>query len=147
MFNIKVDYPSSDEEEQILMQTTRTEKPEVRKVLSARAILNLQKLVGTVAVSEYIINYVARLVRATRPKDETAPQFVKELVDWGPAPGRAVPDQRRQGPGRDGWPLQRRHRRHQTIAVPVLRHRISTNFQAQAEGMGTEDIIRGCSRK
>lgn len=68
MFNIKVGYPSSSEEEQILMATTRSEKPEVRKVLSGRAIVNIQKLVGSVAVSEYIVKYVARLVRATRPK-------------------------------------------------------------------------------
>src|SRR6478735_4495210 len=72
MFNIKVDYPTAMEEEQILAATTRNEKPEVRKVLSGRAIMNLQKLVGTVAVSEYIIKYVARLVRATRPNDAAA---------------------------------------------------------------------------
>ena len=58
MFNIKVDYPSADEEERILASTTRGEKVEVRKVLSGKAILNLQKLVGTVAVSEYIVQYV-----------------------------------------------------------------------------------------
>ena len=58
MFNIKVDYPSADEEERILASTTRGEKPEVRKVLSGKAILNLQKLVGKVAVSEYIVQYV-----------------------------------------------------------------------------------------
>jgi MoxR-like ATPase len=67
MFNIKVDYPTADEEEQILAQTTRGEKVEVRKVLSGKAIVNLQGLVGKVAVSEYIVQYVARLVRATRP--------------------------------------------------------------------------------
>ena len=69
MFNIKVDYPSADEEERILAQTTRGEKVEVRKVLSGKAIVNLQSLVGKVAVSEYIVQYVARLVRSTRPKD------------------------------------------------------------------------------
>src|SRR4051794_22673123 len=68
MFNIKVDYPTATEEEQILASTTRNEKPEVNKILSGRAIVNLQTLVGKVAVSEYIIKYVARLVRATRPK-------------------------------------------------------------------------------
>src|SRR5918992_4534398 len=82
MFNIKVDYPSSDEEERILASTTRQERPEVRKVLSGKAILNLQKLVGSVAVSEYIIKYVSRLVRATRPKDDSAPEFVREFIDW-----------------------------------------------------------------
>src|SRR5580692_2530822 len=69
MFNIKVNYPTLEEEERILASTTRGERPEVRKVLNGRAILNLQKLVNSVAVSEYIIKYVSRLVRATRPKD------------------------------------------------------------------------------
>ena len=73
MFNIKVDYPTAEEEERILATTTRSEKAEVRKVLSGKAILNLQKLVGTVAVSEYIVQYVSRLVRATRPKDAIGP--------------------------------------------------------------------------
>src|SRR5215467_2358950 len=72
MFNIKVDYPTADEEEQILSFTTRNEKPEVRKVLAGKAIVNLQALVGKVAVSEYIVKYVSRLVRATRPKDASA---------------------------------------------------------------------------
>jgi len=142
MFNIKVGYPTSDEEEKILAQTTRTEKVEVRKILSSRAIVNLQKLVHSVAVSEYIVKYVSRLVRATRPKDETAPEFVKELVDWGAGPragqnlingGKALAAM----DGRFSVAIDDVKR----IAVPVLRHRLSTNFQAQAEGMSTEDVI------
>jgi MoxR-like ATPase len=142
MFNIKVGYPSADEEEKILTQTTRTEKVEVRKILSARAIINLQKLVHSVAVSEYIVKYVARIVRATRPKDETAPQFVKDLVDWGAGPragqflingGKALAAM----DGRFSVAIDDVKK----IAVPVLRHRLSTNFQAQAEGMTTEDVI------
>lgn len=142
MFNIKVDYPSASEEEQILTATTRNDKPEVSQVLSARAILNLQKLVGSVAVSEYIIKYVASLVRATRPKDESAPEFVQELVDWGAGPragqflihgGKALAAM----DGRFTVSIEDV----QKVAVPVLRHRVSTNFQAQAEGMTTEDVI------
>src|SRR5882672_6898371 len=142
MFNIKVDYPSLSEEELILSATTRNEKPEVRKVLSGRAILNLQKLVGSVAVSEYIIKYVARLVRSTRPKSDGAPDFVRELVDWGAGPragqflihgGKALAAM----DGRYSVAIEDVRK----IAEPVLRHRISTNFQAQAEGMGTEDVI------
>jgi len=142
MFNIKVDYPSAAEEEQILTATTRSEKPEVRKVLSGRAILNLQKLVGSVAVSEYVVKYVARLVRATRPKDPSAPPFVRELVDWGAGPragqfliqgGKALAAME----GRFSVSLDDVKK----IAIPVLRHRISTNFQAQAEGLTTEDVI------
>ncbi len=143
MFNIKVGYPSADEEEKILTQTTRTEKVEVRKILSSRAIVNLQKLVHSVAVSEYIVKYVARLVRATRPKDDTAPQFVKDLVDWGAGPragqflingGKALAAM----DGRFSVAIDDIKK----IAVPVLRHRLSTNFQAQAEGMSTEDVIQ-----
>src|SRR5208283_4443772 len=78
MFNIKVDYPTANEEERILAQTTRGEKVEVRKVLSGKAIVNLQGLVDKVAVSEYIVQHVARLVRSTRPKDASAPKFVQE---------------------------------------------------------------------
>ncbi len=142
MFNIKVGYPSAEEEERILASTTRTEKVEVRKILSARAITNLQKLVNSVAVSEYIVKYVARLVRATRPKDETAPQFVRDLIDWGAGPragqnlingGKALAAM----DGRFSVAIDDIRK----IAVPVLRHRISANFQAQAEGMGTDDII------
>ena len=142
MFNIKVGYPTSDEEERILAQTTRHDKPEVRKILSSKAIVNLQKLVFSVAVSEYIVKYVARLVRATRPRDATAPSYVKELVDWGAGPragqfliqgGKALAAMS----GRFSVSIEDVRK----IAIPVLRHRISTNFQAQAEGMTNEDII------
>ncbi|MEZ6110516.1 MAG: MoxR family ATPase [Pirellulaceae bacterium] len=142
MFNIKVGYPSADEEERILSVTTRNERVEVNKVLSARAIVNVQKLVSSVAVSEFIVKYAARLVRATRPKDDSAPAFVRELVDWGAGPragqflingGKALAAM----DGRFSVAIDDIRK----IAVPVLRHRISTNFQAQAEGMTNEDII------
>src|SRR5215471_7686194 len=142
MFDIKVDYPSADEEQQILASTTRHERPEVAKVLSQRAILNLQKLVSSVAVSEHIIKYVSTLVRATRPKDATAPKFVRDLVDWGAGPragqflihgGKALAAM----DGRFSVAIDDVKK----IAVPVLRHRLSTNFQAQAEGMTSEAIV------
>lgn len=142
MFNIIIDYPSLDEEEKILMATTRQEKVEVRKVFSSRAILNIQKLVQSVAVSEYVIKYVARLVRATRPRDSEAPEFIKELVDWGAGPragqnlingGKAIAAME----GRFSVAIEDVKK----IAIPVLRHRIGTNFQAQAEGMTNVDII------
>jgi MoxR-like ATPase len=148
MFNIKVDYPSAAEEERILASTTRGEKVEVRKVLSSKAILNLQSLVNKVAVSEYIIQYVARIVRATRPKDDSAPAFVKDLVDWGAGPragqflihgGKALAAM----DGRFSVAIEDV----QKVAIPVLRHRISTNFQAQAEGMSNEDIIQRLIRE
>jgi MoxR-like ATPase len=142
MFNIKVDYPTLAEEEQILTATTRQDKPEVTKVLSERAILNLQKLVGSVAVSEHIIKYAASLIRATRPKDDSAPKFVKELVDWGAGPraGQFLINGGKALAAMDGR-FSVSIDDVQKVAVPVLRHRISTNFQAQAEGMTTEDVV------
>lgn len=142
MYNIKVGYPTAEEEEKILAVTSKGEKPEVRKVLSARAIVNLQRLVDNVAVSDYIIKYVARLVRSTRPADKYAPEFVKELVDWGAGPragqflikgGKALAAM----DGRFSIAIEDIRK----VAHPVLRHRISTNFQAQAEGMTPESII------
>ena len=143
MFNILVGYPTAAEEEQILMATSRNEDIDVNKILQGKAILNLQKLVGNVAVSEYIVQYVAALVRATRPADPTAPEFVRELVDWGAGPragqfliqgGKALAAL----DGRFSVSIEDVKR----ITIPVLRHRVSTNFQAQAEGLTTEDVIQ-----
>jgi len=143
MFNIKVGYPSADEEEQILTVTTRGEVEQPNKVLSGRAILNVQRLVQSVAVSPFVIRYASKLVRATRPSDDSAPAYVKQLVDWGAGPragqnliaaGKALAAM----DGRfavDPGDVQR-------IAIPVLRHRIAANFQAQAEGMTTDDIVK-----
>ncbi len=148
MFNIKVDYPSAEEEERILSVTTRQEAVEIRRVLSSKAIVNLQKLVGSVAVSQYIVQYAARLVRASRPKDPSAPKYVQELVDWGAGPragqflihgGKALAAM----DGRFSVAIDDV----QKIAVPVLRHRISTNFQAQAEGLASEDIVERLLRE
>src|SRR4029453_13900372 len=83
MFNVKVDYPNIDEEKRILSMTAKDEPGEVHKVLSGKAIVNLQKLVRSVPVGDFVIDFVTRLVRATRPKDPTAPDFVKKMVDWG----------------------------------------------------------------
>ena len=140
MFNIKVDYPTADEEDRILAQTTRGEKVEVRKILSGRAIVNLQVLVGKVAVSEYIVKYVRQLVRATRPKAGDAPKFVEDLVDWGAGPRRGnLPDSGGQGPGGDGRPLLCGHRRRaegrRACAPPPHRH--------QLPGSGRRDEHRG----
>src|ERR1700677_2135071 len=86
MFNIKVDYPSYDEEKRILELATKDEQAEITKILSARAILNMQKLVRSVPVGDYVREYAVRLVRATRPRDPEAPAFVKKMVYWGAGP-------------------------------------------------------------
>jgi MoxR-like ATPase len=143
MFNIKVDYPSYDEEKKILVTTTKDEPPELTKVLSAKAIVNLQKLVRSVPVGEYVTDYVTRLVRATRPRDPSAPDFVRKMVDWGAGTragqflimgGKAMAAM----DGRFSVAIDDAKK----VAIPVLRHRISTNFQAQAEGKTSEDVIQ-----
>jgi MoxR-like ATPase len=142
MFNIRVGYPSAAEEEQILASTTRGETATVNKVLSARAILNVQKLVASIAINPYVIRYASQLARASRPKDETAPDYIRELVDWGAGPraGQNLINGAKALAAMDGRfsvdpsDIQR-------IAKPVLRHRIATNFQARAEGLETDDII------
>jgi MoxR-like ATPase len=142
MFNIKVDYPNYDEEKRILDLATRDEPTEITKILSGRAILNMQRLIRSVPVGDFVKDYVTRLVRATRPKDPTAPEFVKKMVDWGAGPragifliqgGRAMAAM----DGRFSVAVDDIKK----VAVPVLRHRVSTNFQAQAEGKTSEDVI------
>ena len=143
MFDIRVGYPSYDEERKILSATTKGETPELKKVLSGQAIVNLQKLVTSVPISDYVVEYVTKLVRATRPADPQTPAFIKELIDWGAGPragqnlilgGKAMAAM----DGRFSVSLDDIRK----VAVPVLRHRISPNFQAQAEGQTTESLIK-----
>ncbi len=143
MFNIKVDYPNLEEEEEILTATTRGQGAEVRKVLSAKSILYLQRQINMIEIGPLTINYVARLVRATRPVDGSAPEFIRELVDWGAGPraGQYLIHGARALAAMDGRPAVsfadiRR------VAIPVLRHRLSPNFQAQAEGYDSDTIVQ-----
>ena len=143
MFFIKVDYPTIEEERRILTRKAKDETQELTKVLSSKAIVNMQKLVRSVPAGEYVVDYALRLVRASRPKDPTAPDFVQKLVDWGG--GVRAGEFLVQGgqafaamDGRFSVAIDDIKK----AAVPVLRHRISTNFQAQAEGKTSEDIIR-----
>jgi MoxR-like ATPase len=142
MFNIKVDYPSLEEEKRILALAGRGDAVELTRVLSGKAIVNLQKLVHSVAVGDYVSDYIVRLVRATRPGDPSAPDFVKKMVNFGAGPraslflaeaGRAFAAM----DGRFSVAIDDVKK----AAVPVLRHRISTNFQAQAEGKTSDDLI------
>jgi len=143
MFNIHVDYPTLAEEQKILTQTTGGQAQPLSHILSAQGIMNMQKLIYSVPVSDFVVQYVARLVRATRPHDADAPEFVREMVDWGAGPragqhlimaGKAFAAMA----GRILVSVQDIR----NAAVPVLRHRISTNFAAQAQGVGPVEIIR-----
>lgn len=142
MFNVKVDYPTFEEEERVLESTSRGEKPEVRKVLTAKSIVFLQKQIGQIEVGPMTINYVASLVRATRPNGDAAPKFVQELIDWGAGPraGQYLIAGGRAMAAMDGRPVVSLDDIRK-VAIPVLRHRIAPNFQAQAEGYTSESII------
>ena len=142
MFNVKVDYPAIDEEKRILSMTAKDEVNEIQKVLSGKAILNLQKLVRSVPVGDFVIDFVTRLVRASRPNDPTAPDFVKKMVDFGAGvrAGQYLIQAGKAFAAMDGrFSVAIDDIR--KAALPVLRHRIATNFQAQAEGKTSEDII------
>ncbi len=143
MFNIFVDYPSEAEEEQILIATTSGEPAELECVFSARQIVNMQKLVATIPVSKYVVKYATRLVRATRPSDTTAPDFVRQMVDWGAGPraGQYLILGAKAFAAMDARPTVsladiRR------VALPVLRHRIGCNFTAASEGVDSVEIVR-----
>ena len=143
MFTVRVDYPSLEEEKKILQTTTRSgEKEKLEKILSNKAIMNLQKLVLSVPVGEYVLDYVARLVRATRPGTPDAPDFATKWLDFGAGP-RAGQNLVKAGQafaamdGRYSVSIDDIRR----AAEPVLRHRIGVNFQAQAEGKKAEDLI------
>jgi MoxR-like ATPase len=142
MFNVVVDYPTAEEERRIVSMTAKDETSELTKVLTGKAIINLQKLVRSVPVGDYVTEYVVKLVRATRPKDPTAPDFVKRMVDYG-AGVRAGQYLVRAGQafaamdGRFSVAIDDVKK----AAIPVLRHRIAANFQAQAEGKTSDDIV------
>src|SRR5260370_19582984 len=134
MFNIKVDYPSLDEEKRILATTTNDETPELIKVLSGKAIVNMQKLVRSVPVGEYVIDFATRLVRATRPRDPSAPEFVRKIVDWGAGPRAGIfliQGAKAIAPmvGRFSFAIADITK----VPSPLPRHRSSTELQAPAE--------------
>ena len=143
MFNIFVDYPSADEEISIVKSTTSVQEIKLNKVLTPDEIVGYQQLVRRVPVSDHLVEYAVDLVRASRPGESTAPDFVKNWVNWGAGPRasqylilaaktRAILDGR-PTPGPEDV---------RASAYPVLRHRIITSFSAEADGVDTMEIIR-----
>ncbi len=142
MFNIKVDYPTADDERQIVARSARDDTPELTKVLTAERIIAWQKLVRKIEVPGFVIDFIVKLVRATRPKDPSAPELVKRLVDWGAGPraGQFLVRGGQAFAAMDGRPSVALDDV-KKAAIPVLRHRVSANFQAQAEGKNSDDIV------
>jgi MoxR-like ATPase len=143
MFNIMIDYPNVEQEVEIATTTTSAYQAELKKVMGAREIIDLQGLVRRVPVARNVAEYAVRLARATRPGDETSLQFVRDWVSWGVGPRasqflllgaktRAILDGR-PSPEIDDV---------KDVSLPVLRHRLVTNFNAEAEGVRTPEIVR-----
>jgi len=143
MFSVYVDYPTEEEEEIIAKVTTAAQKYTLNKVLNAAAIIELQKAVRDLPVSDHVVKYAVRLARATRPGDSRAPDFVKKWIHCGAGPraaqyllvgakARAVIAGRLVVTGDDVH----------SVARPVLRHRMFTNFTADSEGMDTDKIVQ-----
>ncbi|MFO0889958.1 MAG: AAA family ATPase [Isosphaeraceae bacterium] len=143
MFLIELDYPSEAEEIRIARTTTGEALPTLDHLLTPQEVIVHQSLVRRVPVPDHIYAYAARLVRKTRPKDPTAPAWLKPLVSWGAGP-RAVQYMILGAKARAALlgSYMVRLEDVQEVAVPVLTHRVITTFAAQAEGVDAKQIAR-----
>ncbi len=142
MFELWIDYPTREEEEEIVRTTTAEQPQQVEAVLSGDQVIALQGLVRRVPVADEVIAYAVRLVRASRPGDAGAPEYVRELVNWGAGP-RASQYLILAGKARailDGRPCVSIDDV-RAMALPVLRHRIVVNFHAEAESIGAPALV------
>jgi MoxR-like ATPase len=145
MFNIHVGYPTEDEEFQIVRLTTQSQKIDLKHVLSGEEVMALQEIVRKVPVADHVIRYALQFSRLTR-KGETGtqlPDFVNEYVSWGAGPRAS---QYRILAGKARALLKGRYHVStediRQVALPVLRHRIVTNFNAEAEGIKSDSIVK-----
>jgi MoxR-like ATPase len=142
LFNIMVQYPSHTEELDIVRSVTGDNEPDLKEVVDAASIIEFQRVVRRIPVSEHVSNYAVALVRASRPDAPDAPEFVKGLMAWGAGP-RASLNLVLAGKARAAL----RGRSHVSIddikalALPVLRHRIIPNFAARSEGETSDTLI------
>ncbi|RMD73869.1 MAG: MoxR family ATPase, partial [Bacteroidetes bacterium] len=143
MFNIPLDYPSYEEEVEIVKQTTALKEYDLKHVLTGPQILEYQKVIRKVPVSDHVLEYAVSLAVKTRPNTPQATDMVNNYISWGAGPrasqylvlgakchaainGKYAPDEEDV----------------QAIAPYVLRHRIVRNYKAEAEGVTEEDIIK-----
>ncbi len=143
MFEVFVDYPEEEEEFEIVRQTTSDLKPHIDEVLSFEEVTSLQAIIRKLPVADHVIRYAMSFARLTRREKSDVPDFIKEYVSWGAGPrasqylilgakARAMLNGRAYVSTEDV----------QAVARPVLRHRIITNFNAEAEGVKSDDIVR-----
>ena len=142
MFKIVINYPSEDEEFAIVSSTTSVNEPELESALSGEDIMELNKIVRRVPAANNVIQYAVKLTRATRPHDNNAPDFIQQWVRWGAGPragqslilgakARAILRGRFNASCEDV----------RSMAHVVLRHRVLTNFHAEAEGINSNSVV------
>ncbi|MGH7552324.1 MAG: AAA family ATPase [Longimicrobiales bacterium] len=142
MLELRIGYPTREEEERVALQTTGAEEPEARRVLGAAELTVLQRLVRRVPAPPSLVSYAVRLARATRPQDEAAPEMVRRYVSWGAGPRASqylvLGAKARAAMSGRGVPNFEDVR---AVAPSVLRHRLVTSFQAEADGRTAGDLV------
>ncbi|NQU20074.1 MAG: MoxR family ATPase [Candidatus Nealsonbacteria bacterium] len=142
LFNVMVKYPSHGEELDIMRSVTSDDEPELKEVVDGASIIEFQHVVRRIPVADHVFEYAAAIVRATRPDQPEAPEFVKKLMAWGAGP-RASLNLILAGKARAAL----RGRCHvatediRELCLPILRHRIIPNFAARSEGMTPDTLI------
>jgi MoxR-like ATPase len=142
MLELRIGYPTREEEEQVAMQTTGASQPVIRRVLGGEELVALQKLVRRVPAPPSLVSYAVRLVRSTRPDDESAPELTRRYVSWGAGPRASqylvLGAKARAALSGRGMPDLEDVR---AIAPSVLRHRVVPSFQAEADGRTASDLV------
>ena len=142
MFNVGIDYPPFEQEVEIVATTTSSYQPVLNKVINGEKILQMQELVRRVPASSHVIGYAVKLLRSTRPKEAEALSFVKEWVDWGAGPRASqhlILAAKARAIMNGGYVASVEDVK--AVVPSILRHRIITNFKAQAEGIRSLDIV------
>jgi MoxR-like ATPase len=142
MLELRIDYPSAEEEERVAQQTTGVISTAVAPVLGGAELLELQGLVRRVPAPQSLVAYAVRLARATRPQDAAAPELTKRYVSWGAGPRASqyliLGAKARAAMAGRGVPTYDDVR---AVAMSVLRHRVMPNFQAEADGLGAAALV------
>jgi MoxR-like ATPase len=142
MLELRIGYPSREEEERVAQQTTSSAQPEVKPVLGGDELVQLQRLVRRVPAPPSLVSYAVRLARATRPADPESPELIRRYASWGAGPRASqylvLGAKARAALSGRGVPNYEDVR---AVAPAVLRHRLMTNFQAEAEGRSPEDVV------
>jgi MoxR-like ATPase len=142
MFNIYVDYPKAEEEIEIVLSTTSALEPQLDIIMSGADILRLQEIIRKVPAAEYVVKYAVELVRSTRPNDGTCPDSIKNWISWGAGPRASqylVLGAKARAVMYGNYHISCEDIR--AVSKPVLRHRILTSFNAEADGIDSLHII------